>query len=873
MAPVREQAEFYATCHPPLCLRGVKEVIDTANEELGERLQEILYEPELPAFKLVSTLDDRDAVLQSIQQILVTLLKNHFNAFEDCSPCVSNEEDLLELDGDTSSLMTSWSSHSTTESALKKFDVYRFPAAIRDFDNKSIWRGLESHTDWTLPKLISEVRRFWNGRNVPADINSIERHFNCRIRWNKTETLVYIGTDHPCGSMHIRKAVDGFQNLVDFFSVRATTKHFILSDNQNDIRYVFQSFSRLGFDRTTYLAPDTVERCAQMARAATIRSVADGWGSVQIWKAPGLAEQAPVCMDQPEMSTILEGSNDRHPRTGGAMGIALLRTVGVEVMDDPLLLEGEVDSREIWNWASERAERCTKGQEDGQLKVTSQPLAERDVPEPVHLLDSSPPEELLGDEFVPLHYSRMHSMIYDEINSFGNHGSTEPGLGDSDATSDDSNLIEFDTSLESDFVGHVQTTDAPVIPLQIQELGIAFGALKLSDCIEKGEMDDNDETNDRQSLSGSNSFDRSSQCSRQALREGKKGIDTLYAKLWIMEKPRLRHLFDVLCLTPGKVGLELRFGRILLHGLDHNEVCTSPVRDVPSRTSEEIARYLESRLTGGEGAPGFSSLLSSDATDATLISKMKPHGFTISIDAESFAYEVSAASTELANAFLHCPHSAWDLKIAAIHHSTPEELEEWMAFSKSMVESLHVSYCTDQEILLELLEQACSPAMVEEIRMRRIVHYGNKSFPGSIMTITITRLMELQRKSSGEGGSASAYQIQARPLDPTQKAVAPNQWMEVVMQSRQGRKMFTQNDGLLYFGEKAPWSDSEDLAGPGGVLDELCWPAIGMIHEMDECGLRNDNGQARQSLARESRSAKCVQQLETSRKEQPLVFW
>lgn len=67
------------------------------------------------------------------------------------------------------------------------------------------------------------------------------------------------------------------------------------------------------------------------------------------------------------------------------------------------------------------------------------------------------------------------------------------------------------------------------------------------------------------------------------------------------------------------------------------------------------------------------------------------HRFTISIDAESFAYEVSAASTELANAFLHCPHSAWDLKIAAIHHSTPEELEEWMAFSKSMVESLHVS--------------------------------------------------------------------------------------------------------------------------------------------------------------------------------------
>lgn len=166
----------------------------------------------------------------------------------------------------------------------------------------------------------------------------------------------------------------------------------------------------------------------------------------------------------------------------------------------------------------------------------------------------------------------------------------------------------------------------------------------------------------------------------------------------------------------------------------------------------------------------------------------------------------------------------------------------------------------EKGLLLELVEMDSSTATIEEIRMRSVADYGNRAFPGSIMSITLTKLMSLQRKSNGLNGPSKQYQILARPRKPVHKTGKPNQWIETTMQSRCARKLFTANDnGLLEFGNYASWGNSEAMEAPGGALDELCWPALGMISEMDGCGLWNDNDQAPQPLTREQEETKAEQ--------------
>jgi hypothetical protein len=84
--------------------------------------------------------------------------------------------------------------------------------------------------------------------------------------------------------------------------------------------------------------------------------------------------------------------------------------------------------------------------------------------------------------------------------------------------------------------------------------------------------------------------------------------------------------------------------------------------------------------------------------------------------------------------------------------------------------------------------------------------------------------------------------------------------------------LFAQNDEtLLDFGKRAAWTDTETVDAPGGVLDELCWPALGMIREMDGCGLSNDNDQATQPAREEPKPSK--QTLPPAQPKARVEFW
>lgn len=448
-------------------------------------------------------------------------------------------------------------------------------------------------------------------------------------------------------------------------------------------------------------------------KAATVRSMfSDG--------EPPRSSQIPdqTNCSTPDATVLFEAFDGYLPRSGTARGVAMMKDTGCEVMDDPFQLEGVPDPQTTWYWPTANPKSCSK-RANNQADINQGPLSETPLTESMHLLDSDLPDTISTEEFVPLQHPMQTSSMFDGTSTMSTRSPTEPDSGDSDQSHDDSDLIEFEDSTGELSVCSNLAPGVHKMPSDIQELGIAFGKLDLKDYLGIGDGEQDFGIQDEQGLGNPDDHLGVPGARSSYPRDRKKSANMPISKFWSAAKPELQYLFDALRLSPGRVGLELRLGRIYLCKFDNTEICNGPAQRGPSRTAERTSQYLQSSYPDGGQGLGFSTILSTCAADATFISKIKPHGkgewqtsvqgrrllydlhcrpkdtdtpaFTITIDADTFAYEINAGSNELASTFVHCPQSAWDMKIVALHHSSPQEVEKWMDFSKHTVESLNVS--------------------------------------------------------------------------------------------------------------------------------------------------------------------------------------
>jgi hypothetical protein len=127
------------------------------------------------------------------------------------------EEDLLDFSSDSFDRVTPWSEYNPSDqSAIVRFDDFRFPLSICHLSDKVVWRGLEEHAGWTLPVLFERMQSFWQGRNVPVGMKGFMEYFGCKIQTNLGCTTVYIGMNDSYCSMSAQDAALAFQNLLEF---------------------------------------------------------------------------------------------------------------------------------------------------------------------------------------------------------------------------------------------------------------------------------------------------------------------------------------------------------------------------------------------------------------------------------------------------------------------------------------------------------------------------------------------------------------------------------------------------------------------------------------------------------------------------------
>lgn len=180
-------------------------------------MAEILYEPELAAFKLVSSLDDRDAIFQYVQDLLTTVLNKDTDLVRETTSYADGKGRRGDIDIVSPGRFVPWAAYDEdNEANLALYNDHRYPLDLESCSDQTVWRGLEDYDGWTFGRLVREAADLWRGRNVPASLRGHGKRFSCTFLCNKAETLVYIGTGQAlCGPAYVQGAARALQNLVD----------------------------------------------------------------------------------------------------------------------------------------------------------------------------------------------------------------------------------------------------------------------------------------------------------------------------------------------------------------------------------------------------------------------------------------------------------------------------------------------------------------------------------------------------------------------------------------------------------------------------------------------------------------------------------
>lgn len=186
---------------------------------------EILYEPDVPWFKIISPVETRAEVCLWFETYLERSLELDLGALDIGFEDDSDFEEIDELGPDPDieivqpdAHVISWARYQDKSYVdATEYDQHRFPHPLAELQHKRVWRGLESVDGLTLSKLLSEYRFLWGDSHTNVGLEKISALSRCEITHNMNGNLVYIGSDHHANSLG-----DAIQKLETFLWFRVS---------------------------------------------------------------------------------------------------------------------------------------------------------------------------------------------------------------------------------------------------------------------------------------------------------------------------------------------------------------------------------------------------------------------------------------------------------------------------------------------------------------------------------------------------------------------------------------------------------------------------------------------------------------------------
>ncbi|KAJ4187814.1 hypothetical protein NW767_012089 [Fusarium falciforme] len=263
-------------------------------DSLGSsKVLEILYDPQVPWFKVIAYVEYQAEILRWMQSRLEQLLEEEAGAIDQDA----DQEDEFDIGGskvqpDVEVLadkphIVSWPVYSEgLEASVGKYDTFRFPQHIQELPHKTIWRGLECVEGATISDLTSKFDILWPTLDSKTSLRKLEEPGNLQVTYNCTETLAYIGTESDAQSLET--AIRKLDTLLSFMDAPFTKEsHLILAEAARPFRVSYQCLTHTGLSNLTYMDP-TITFGADQERkliegAASLRVVtADARGRLSL---------------------------------------------------------------------------------------------------------------------------------------------------------------------------------------------------------------------------------------------------------------------------------------------------------------------------------------------------------------------------------------------------------------------------------------------------------------------------------------------------------------------------------------------------------------------------------------------------------------
>lgn len=193
------------------------------------KVVELLYEPEVPWFKIITLANDQNEVCTKIQTFLSQLLEDETCPVDDLSGGLVNIENGeepradVEVVGDEPHIMP-WSLYEERKSVGDaNYNEFRFPEPTRELTFKTVWRGLEEFDGLTISSLLSRYNCLYP--EIALSLAKIAKSTQCEITYNMRGDLVYIGSNQ--NSTCLATATQKLGNLVDLY-VSVFASHYFL---------------------------------------------------------------------------------------------------------------------------------------------------------------------------------------------------------------------------------------------------------------------------------------------------------------------------------------------------------------------------------------------------------------------------------------------------------------------------------------------------------------------------------------------------------------------------------------------------------------------------------------------------------------------
>lgn len=186
---------------------------------------EILYEPDVPWFKIIAPAAHQAEVrlyfetcLENMLELESGLVRQDFD--DDLEDDFDDEAEDFDPRADVKIVVSDahiipWVLHQDKiHTDTTDYDNHRFPELLSKLRYKRVWRGLESIDGLTLTKLLSKYNFLWGYGDATIGLEKLSEASRCQITHNMCGTLVYVGSDKHANSPE--SAIRKLRNLFDF---------------------------------------------------------------------------------------------------------------------------------------------------------------------------------------------------------------------------------------------------------------------------------------------------------------------------------------------------------------------------------------------------------------------------------------------------------------------------------------------------------------------------------------------------------------------------------------------------------------------------------------------------------------------------------